>query len=505
MLVQLGADQVDQASNGRDGVKLCEQNTYNIILCDYNLGEGQDGQQVLEELHQRNIMKSGTLFIMVTAETSAAKVISAIEYQPDTYLTKPFTSEQLSKRLQRLLYKNAALDKLYQQLNRKNYSKALQIADDIIEEFPNVKFSCLRIKADIYEQTDELENALQIYESVLEEQLLLWAIVGVGRIKYKHQEFTSALEHFEEARKNFPEQVSIIDWIAKCLIARGQKQDAEDTIKAALNISPKSVNRQSQMGEVANSLEHYDVAQKAYGKAIKEGRHSCLIKPAHFSHYFDNTAKLIENNKGKSHIRIITQAEEQAKQMEFLMQKDAAGLARNQASLANLFSVGGMKEKAIRYLKRLNRTLSKKSCDLDDENFAYVKNIMQPLSKDQHYKNFAKDVLSNINLKPADKINEVDDTPEYVMLARKLNQNGMALIQENKPLEGLIQFREAIETNPENISYKLNAAQSILENNILKNDENLKLEAKHYLDASSDLKEDDKRFQKYLRLKELLN
>jgi len=505
MLVHLGAEQVDQASSGEDSIKLCQQNHYNIILCDYNLGEGQDGQQVLEELHQRKIMKQGTLFIMVTAETSAAKVISAIEYQPDTYLTKPFTSEQLSKRLQRLLYKNAALDKLYQLINKKKFPQALKIASEIIEEFPNVKYACLRIKAEIYEEMEELESALKIYEAVVEEQLLLWAIVGVGRIKYKNQEFTESLQHFEDARRNFPDQVSLIDWIAKCMLAKGQKQEAEDEIKSALKISPKSVKRQSDMGEVATSLEHFDIAQKAYGKAIKEGRHSCLLKPAHFSHYFDNTAKLIQQKPGKSHIRIITQAEEQAKHMEYLMQKNPAGLARNQASLANLFNVGGMKEKAIRYLKRLNKTLSKPGCNLESEDFSYIQDVMEPLSQNPFYKNFTKDINSTMDLKPAERKADVDETSPHIIKARQFNKEGMVLIQENKPLEGLIKFRKAIEINPENMSYVLNAAQSILENNILKNDANLMSEAKSYIETTQALSEDDPRIEKHTRLKELLN
>lgn len=42
----LGVQHIDTAANGQDVLELCRRNSYDIILHDYNLGEGFSGQQV---------------------------------------------------------------------------------------------------------------------------------------------------------------------------------------------------------------------------------------------------------------------------------------------------------------------------------------------------------------------------------------------------------------------------------------------------------------------------
>ena len=50
MLRDLGAKDVDTADRGEDTLVMCRHKRYDIILHDYNLGAGKNGQQVLEEL-----------------------------------------------------------------------------------------------------------------------------------------------------------------------------------------------------------------------------------------------------------------------------------------------------------------------------------------------------------------------------------------------------------------------------------------------------------------------
>ena len=50
MLREMGARDVDTANRGEEAIAMCRQKRYDIILHDYNLGAGKNGQQVLEEL-----------------------------------------------------------------------------------------------------------------------------------------------------------------------------------------------------------------------------------------------------------------------------------------------------------------------------------------------------------------------------------------------------------------------------------------------------------------------
>src|SRR5574343_381022 len=52
---------------------------YSIILCDYDLGEGTNGQQFLEYLRTSDLISRNTIFIMATAERTYERVMVVAE------------------------------------------------------------------------------------------------------------------------------------------------------------------------------------------------------------------------------------------------------------------------------------------------------------------------------------------------------------------------------------------------------------------------------------------
>lgn len=56
MLGKLGIHQVDTATNGAEVLDKCQRRNYDVILCDYDLGSGRNGQQVLEELRFKSLI-----------------------------------------------------------------------------------------------------------------------------------------------------------------------------------------------------------------------------------------------------------------------------------------------------------------------------------------------------------------------------------------------------------------------------------------------------------------
>ncbi|WP_230369681.1 response regulator [Paludibacterium denitrificans] len=76
---------------------------FDVVLCDYDLGNGYDGLYLFEEVKERNLIKQSCVFMIVTGERRAQRVISAAELAPDDYLLKPFTGEVLSQRLEKAM------------------------------------------------------------------------------------------------------------------------------------------------------------------------------------------------------------------------------------------------------------------------------------------------------------------------------------------------------------------------------------------------------------------
>ena len=62
MMALLGASSIDTASSGWEATQMINERHYDIILSDYNLDKGKDGQQVLEEARYTNRLKASSLF-----------------------------------------------------------------------------------------------------------------------------------------------------------------------------------------------------------------------------------------------------------------------------------------------------------------------------------------------------------------------------------------------------------------------------------------------------------
>lgn len=98
-LSTLGFERLRVASNVRDAMARLTEVAYDIILCDYYLGDATSGQQFLQYVRTREIISPSAIFIMITAERSYEPVMRAAEWTPDDYLVKPFTAAQLEARI----------------------------------------------------------------------------------------------------------------------------------------------------------------------------------------------------------------------------------------------------------------------------------------------------------------------------------------------------------------------------------------------------------------------
>lgn len=109
MLMPLGPAKVVMSRNGKDAIEQLEKNKFDIVLCDYKLGSGRDGQQVLEEARHRNLLSYAAIFFIITTENTSKMVMGAIDYLPDDYISKPFTQSQIQTRLEKASRKKRSL------------------------------------------------------------------------------------------------------------------------------------------------------------------------------------------------------------------------------------------------------------------------------------------------------------------------------------------------------------------------------------------------------------
>lgn len=136
MLTDFGFTSIDIAMKAETAIELLRSKSFDVILSDYNLGKGKDGQQLLEEVRHSALIPNTATYLMVTAETSIEMVMGAIEYQPDGYVTKPFSQAMLQRRLNKLLETKERLYKVNLALDNKEHETAVSEAKIVMEKYP---------------------------------------------------------------------------------------------------------------------------------------------------------------------------------------------------------------------------------------------------------------------------------------------------------------------------------------------------------------------------------
>jgi len=275
----LGADDVDSANDGESAIVAMEQKKYDIILCDYNLGKGKDGQQVLEEARYRELIDISTVYIMVTAESSRTMVMGAIEYEPDSYLSKPFSKDLIKVRIERALAKKQDLNEVYQAVRNRQLEKAIALLDEKLAKKPKNAGELMRVKADLCLKAGNTKCSADVYERVLAMREVPWAKLGIGKVLFLRKRYQEAVEIFRDLSNTNPEMTASLDWLARCYQMMDETDKARETLENALELSPRVIRRQQAFGDISLQTGDYAKAENAFSQAAKLGKNSVHNNP----------------------------------------------------------------------------------------------------------------------------------------------------------------------------------------------------------------------------------
>jgi tetratricopeptide (TPR) repeat protein len=278
-LRSLGAKNIDQASSGGEAMGLLARVRYDVVLCDYNLGDGKNGQQVLEEARVRNLVNPSTVWLMVSAEKSVESVMGAAEHQPDAYLIKPITEGVLLSRLNRVWHKKQVFRLIDQAYAEKDYLRAAKLCDAQIEVSKVHELDLLRMKARLMEKSGQPTRAREVYERVLEQREYQWARAGLAKIRLANGEFEQARQAFQGVIAENRYYIDAYDQLALSYQNMGKLDEACAILERAAKLSPNSVPRQRNLGNIALKLDNVPMADKAFRKCVAIGEYSIMKTP----------------------------------------------------------------------------------------------------------------------------------------------------------------------------------------------------------------------------------
>ncbi|MCG8426363.1 MAG: tetratricopeptide repeat protein [Chromatiales bacterium] len=465
MLLSCGAGDIVAAMNGAQAIKAMERKRFDVVLCDYNLGSGKDGQQVLEEARHRQLIGLGTVFVMITAENTREMVMGAVEYEPDSYLTKPFNKELLRSRLEKLLAKKQDLLPIEKAVENRDFTLALELLNQKIAESPPNIGELNKLKGEICLQAGEVEEALVVYDKVLAVREMPWARLGLGKALFGAKRYAEARVVFQDLVNANDRYTAAYDWLAKTCKCLNQHQDAQDILQKAAKLSPRVITRQQALGELALSNNDVNTAEAAFSNAVKFGKHSVYKHPSVYA----NLAKVVAENKtGGEGLKVL-------KDMQREFADDSEAEFYNAAAESVIQRSMGDSEKSEQALERALEEYQKLGKDVSSEySIELAKTYTKLGDPDKATELFHQAVRNNHS--DEELLSELGATMQSLGLQEdpssliseirkeiiRLNNKGVELAREGKLKESISLFEEAAEGMSGNKVVNLNAARVLL-------------------------------------------
>ena len=299
MATILGGGEIDVATDGIEAMHLIHENEYDIVLSDYNLGRTKDGQQVLEEARFTERLRATSLFIVITGENAIDMVMGALEYDPDGYITKPYTLNMLKERLIRIITVKEELRLVNEAIDLQKFDLAIKQCLHVLENSPRLRLPASRMLGQLLIHQKKFEQGLSIYSNLLNERSVSWAKLGQAICIYKLGDADSALALLNRALVDHPLYVQCYDWIARILLDQGKSIEAQEALEKAIRISPKAVLRQMELGRVAFENDDMSVAEPAFKYAVRLGRYSCHKSVKNYLQFARSAQTLLSNPKDR--------------------------------------------------------------------------------------------------------------------------------------------------------------------------------------------------------------
>jgi DNA-binding NarL/FixJ family response regulator len=280
-LEQLGFKNMNYVDRPSHALSALQEHDYDAIICSYNLRSEQGGYFLLEQLNETQSLPLTSAFIFTSADTSADVVHAIVELQPDEFIAKPFSVNELDRRLSRVLSRKKALKNIYSFMDKNDYEKALSEVEFFLlqpeqaEHFP----LAMKIKGDLLIFTERYQEAITFFESIINIQDFSWAKMGIAKCLLALNELDDAEREIIQLALRPDSALHAYDLLAKLQIKQSAYEDALECTSLACNISPQNIPRHQIAINLARITHDYEGQFNSAKKVVRYAKNSIHDKP----------------------------------------------------------------------------------------------------------------------------------------------------------------------------------------------------------------------------------
>lgn len=467
LLLNLGAKEVEAKRTGEAGIAAYARRPFDIMLVDYNLGRGKNGRQVLEELKHRGLLKEDTIFFIITGDNTRPMVLSALEHQPDDYLTKPFSHRVLRSRLVRAYKRRMWLKDVFRTLYRQDYPACIAACQRHIDSQSRYATYCQKLQIELFSKTRQFELAEQAIKQVLLEANQPWVQLKLAELRLLQNRPQEALEITEAVLKKLPNAIEAQDIKTQSFLLLENLEEALESARQSINMAPFSIARQTQLANIARANGDYEIAKQSMNNVLQIARTSVFRNVQHLCNYLRAILDAAEHAETRQKVaKYQTEATmelQRARYDENVVYSELPFATIESVLVSRIDAFNGRLREAQQLLNRAVGDELAQGKPIPHELLADVIIVLLDLGEFEKAQELAassecEGVLDNYTQRLLQERQELAAKTEAAF--REIHQQGIKLYEQRSYKEALATFKEAQQLAPLNSGAALNYIQT---------------------------------------------
>ncbi|WP_296046759.1 response regulator [uncultured Alteromonas sp.] len=252
-LLELGVQQVSSAQNAFHAVRLCQKDTYDVVLLAFNVSSDKDGFHLFEELKHNHYISDKSTVVFLSAETSMELVNCIIELQPDDFWVKPLDANRVQQRFNYLVNIRRKLHKVMHCMDNGDYAAAIYHAErslkdsGVVEYHPRLK----RMIGECLVHLRDYATAERYFSGLKAEYDHAWVHIGLAKALFKQDKVEEAELLIEDLLQRNDTRFLTYDLLAQYYIGKEQFDVAYEQVKAASKLAPRNIERNKKLWDLA--------------------------------------------------------------------------------------------------------------------------------------------------------------------------------------------------------------------------------------------------------------
>lgn len=277
-LRDFGMGSIVQCARLSDARRQLEYRTFDVVLCEHHFaGDASSGQDLLDDLRRNQLLPFSTVFIMVTAEATYAKVAEAAESALDGYLLKPHKAVHLGERLRQARIRKISLQEIFTAIEAEDFEGAAALCLHRFESKGLFWLYAARVGAELLLRTGQYAEAQTLYEAVVAAKTLPWARLGVARSLLDAGQTAMAVSTLENLISQDPSYADAYDVMGRAQFELGKFDKAMETYKMASELTPASISRLQTLGMMTYYSGDRKEAEKILDRTTRLGLDSKMF------------------------------------------------------------------------------------------------------------------------------------------------------------------------------------------------------------------------------------